>query len=170
MAAPWSIADARRTYAVPHWSDGYFDIDARGDLIARPRGAGGPAVALAAVVERARGEGLRLPLLLRFPDILRDRVRRLQDAFARACAEHGYAGGYTAVYPIKVNQQRAVAGELAAVGGDGFGTARMSGKRSSSGSRRPSARARSTMAGSDSAGPTAPRGRISRWPAASTST
>ena len=121
MAAPWSIADARRTYAVPHWSDGYFDIDAHGDLIARPRGAGGPAVALAAVVERARGEGLRLPLLLRFPDILRDRVRRLQDAFARACAEHGYAGGYTAVYPIKVNQQRAVAGELAAVGGDGFG-------------------------------------------------
>ena len=121
MAAPWSIADARRTYAVPHWSDGYFDIDARGDLIARPRGAGGPAVALAAVVERARGEGLRLPLLLRFPDILRDRVRRLQDAFARACAEHGYAGGYTAVYPIKVNQQRAVAGELAAVGTDGFG-------------------------------------------------
>lgn len=121
MAAPWSIADARRAYAVRHWSDGYFDIDARGEMVARPRGEGGPAVALAAVVERARDEGLRLPLLLRFPDILRDRVRRLQDAFARACAEHGYAGGYTAVYPIKVNQQRAVAGELAAVGGDGFG-------------------------------------------------
>ncbi|GAP65304.1 arginine decarboxylase [Mizugakiibacter sediminis] len=121
MATPWTIDDARRTYAVAHWSDGYFDIDAQGRVTAQPRGPGGPALALADAVEQARAAGLRLPLLLRFPDILGDRLQRLRQAFARAMVAHGYAGGYTAVYPIKVNQQRAVAGALAAAGDAGFG-------------------------------------------------
>src|SRR5574337_1040153 len=121
MSKPWTIATARHTYAVPYWSDGYADIDEAGDVVMRPRGAGGPALSLPAIVERACAEGLRLPLLLRFPDILADRLARLQGAFARAIAEHGYAGAYTAIYPIKVNQQRGVAGELVAAGHEGFG-------------------------------------------------
>src|SRR5690606_13967244 len=56
-----------------------------------------------------------------FADILRDRLGKLQAAFGRAMAELDYAGGYTAVYPIKVNQHRGVAGTLAAAGGEGFG-------------------------------------------------
>ena len=121
MAACWNIERARDTYAIAHWSDGYVDVDAHGSLLMRPRGAGGPALALPAVVARARAEGLRLPLLVRFPDILADRLQRLQAAFARATAEHGHTGGYTAVYPVKVNQQRGVAGELVAAGSAGFG-------------------------------------------------
>ncbi|MEO8810104.1 MAG: arginine decarboxylase, partial [Rhodanobacter sp.] len=81
----------------------------------------GPALSLPGIVQRACGEGLRLPLLVRFPDILADRLARLQGAFAQAIAEHDYAGGYTAIYPIKVNQQRGVAGELVAAGSQGFG-------------------------------------------------
>ncbi len=50
---------------------------------------------------------------MRFGDILRDRLARLQGAFAKAMREWDYAGGYTAIYPIKVNQQKGVAGELA---------------------------------------------------------
>ena len=65
--------------------------------------------------------GSRLPLLVRFADILRHRLARLQGAFAQAMREWDYAGGYTAVYPVKVNQQKGVAGELARAGGDGFG-------------------------------------------------
>ena len=121
MANDWTIDAARHTYAIPHWSDGYVDVDAAGNLLMCPRGAAGPALSLPAIVERARAEGLRLPLLLRFPDILADRLAQLQDAFARAIAEYGYAGGYTAIYPIKVNQQRSVAGELVAAGTHGFG-------------------------------------------------
>lgn len=121
MANHWNIDAARHTYAVPHWSDGYVDVDAAGDIVMRPRGAKGPALSLPRIVERARAEGLRLPLLVRFPDILADRLARLQGAFAQAIAEHGYAGGYTAIYPIKVNQQRGVAGELVAAGTHGFG-------------------------------------------------
>src|SRR3546814_8665023 len=64
---------------------------------------------------------LPISLLVRFADILRDRLARLQGAFATAMRDLDYTGGYTAVYPIKVNQQKAVAGELAATGSEGFG-------------------------------------------------
>ena len=121
MSKHWNIDAARHTYAVPHWGDGYVDVDAAGHIVMRPRGAHGPALSLPAIVDRARAEGLRLPLLVRFPDILADRLKRLQDAFAKAIGEWSYAGGYTAVYPIKVNQQRGVAGELVAAGEHGFG-------------------------------------------------
>jgi len=121
MSKHWNIDAARHTYAVPHWGDGYVDIDDAGHIVMRPKGATGPALSLPAIVDRARAEGLRLPLLVRFPDILADRLKRLQDAFAKAIGEWNYAGGYTAVYPIKVNQQRGVAGELVAAGEHGFG-------------------------------------------------
>ena len=121
MSKHWNIDAARHTYAVPHWGDGYVDIDDAGHIVMRPKGATGPALSLPAIVDRARSEGLRLPLLVRFPDILADRLKRLQDAFAKAIGEWNYAGGYTAVYPIKVNQQRGVAGELVAAGEHGFG-------------------------------------------------
>jgi arginine decarboxylase len=64
---------------------------------------------------------LRLPLLVRCSDVLADRLARLQAAFARSIADHEYSGGYTAIYPIKVNQQRGVAGELVNAGANGFG-------------------------------------------------
>ncbi|WP_199098321.1 biosynthetic arginine decarboxylase [Dyella sp. ASV21] len=121
MSKHWNIDAARHTYAVPHWGDGYVDVNDAGHIVMRPKGVTGPALSLPAIVDRARSEGLRLPLLVRFPDILADRLKRLQDAFAKAIGEWNYAGGYTAVYPIKVNQQRGVAGELVAAGEHGFG-------------------------------------------------
>ncbi len=115
----WSLDQARRMYSVAHWSDGYVDIDAQGRVQMRPHGAQGPVIALDEAVARAKELGARLPLLLRFPDILLDRRAKLREAFANAMRERDYSGGYTALYPIKVNQQRAVAGTLA--GGEGFG-------------------------------------------------
>jgi arginine decarboxylase len=112
---------ARRTYSIPHWADGYFDVDAQGRMCALPRGRGGPVLPLPDVVAEASAAGLRLPLLLRFSDMLGDRLRRLQAAFRRAMQELDYSGGHTAVYPIKVNQHFGVAGELAATGGENFG-------------------------------------------------
>ncbi|MBE1162973.1 arginine decarboxylase [Dyella acidiphila] len=121
MANTWNTDTARHTYAVPNWSDGYVDINDGGDIVMRPRGARGPGFSLPEIVERARADGLRLPLLVRFPDILADRLARLQGAFAKAIGEWHYAGGYTAIYPIKVNQQRGVVAELVAAGEHGFG-------------------------------------------------
>ena len=121
MKTSWSTDAARHTYAIANWGEGYFDVGEDGAIVVRPRGAGGPQASLPEIVAAARAQGSRLPLLVRFTDILNDRRARLQDAFARAMASSEYTGGYTAIYPIKVNQQRNVAGELAAGGGAGFG-------------------------------------------------
>ena len=117
----WSLDQARKTYSIPHWAEGYFDVDAAGRVVVSPRGTQGPSVPLPQIVDEARANGARLPLLVRFPDILGDRLGKLQAAFAQAQAEWDYAGGYTAVYPIKVNPHRGVAGTLASHHGEGFG-------------------------------------------------
>jgi arginine decarboxylase len=119
--ANWTIDRAKLTYAIPHWSNGYVDVAGNGHLTIHPRGEKGPTLDLPAIVEEATRQGLRLPLLVRFPDILADRLARLQQAFAKAIDDADYAGGYTAIYPIKVNQQRGVVGELVAAGEHGFG-------------------------------------------------
>jgi len=120
----WTIDRARQTYAIEHWGEGYFGIDTQGNATVRPRGESGPEFALPELVDRARAQGFKLPLLLRFSDVLGHRLRRLQGAFADVMQDQGYAGGYTAIYPIKVNQHFGVAGELARCGaspGAGFG-------------------------------------------------
>jgi arginine decarboxylase len=117
----WTAAHARELYSVTHWGGGYFDVDERGRLTVRPRGDKSPPIALSEIVAAAQERGARLPLLVRCSDVLAERLSRLQQAFAHAMSESAYAGGYTAVYPIKVNQQRGVAGELAALGSTGFG-------------------------------------------------
>lgn len=117
----WSQDQARKTYSIPHWAEGYFDVDAAGHVVVSPKGADGPSISLPQVVDSARANGARMPLLVRFPDILGDRLGKLQAAFGHAMQEWEYAGGYTAVYPIKVNQHRGVAGTLASHTGEGFG-------------------------------------------------
>jgi arginine decarboxylase len=104
---------ARRRYAIDRWSEGLFDVDERGRLMVCPDEH--RQAALAEVVEAARQQGLRLPLLLRFPQILETRARQLMRAFDKAIEEHAYDGSYKPVYPIKVNQQASVVRTLAAL-------------------------------------------------------
>ncbi len=118
---PWSIAAARQTYSVPYWSEDYFDINDAGQLIVRPKGKLGAEIALPEVIAKAQAQGLRSPILVRFCDILGDKLARLQHAFAKAQAERNFTGGYTAIFPIKVNQQQSVVSELVRHAGDGFG-------------------------------------------------
>lgn len=108
----WSIEDAREQYSMRHWSGGYFDAGDDGRMLALPRGAGSRGVALADVVARAREQGLDLPLLVRFSDVLAHRARSLCEAFRRAMERDDYRGAFTAVYPIKVNQQKSVVDEI----------------------------------------------------------
>lgn len=117
----WSTDHARKTYSIPHWAEGYFDVDAAGRMVVSPKGEHGPVIPLPEVVDAARANGAKLPMLVRFPDILGDRLGKLQAAFAQAQQDWDYQGGYTAVYPIKVNQHRGVAGTLASHAGEGFG-------------------------------------------------
>ena len=117
----WSLDLARKTYSIPHWSEGYFEVDSAGRIAVRPKGAAGPVAALPEVVDAAMAQGAKLPMLVRFPDVLGDRLGKLQAAFAQARQDWDYPGGYTAVYPIKVNQHQGVAGTLASHHGEGFG-------------------------------------------------
>jgi arginine decarboxylase len=114
----WTIDMARRRYNIATWSSGYFDVNTRGHVIARPHCiAGTPEINLYELGDRLHDAGLTWPVLVRFTDILRHRVDRLCAAFDQARAEHGYGGAYTAVYPIKVNQQQHVVGAIVEHGG-----------------------------------------------------
>ncbi len=111
----WSIQKARDTYNVAHWSGGYFDINGKGHLVCRPTGhADHPGIDLYELSKEIKTAGLALPVLVRFSDILRHRVETLCQAFDRAMQADGYRGRYTAVYPIKVNQQRSVVEKILA--------------------------------------------------------
>ncbi len=111
MSANWTPADADALYNTAHWGEGYFSAGADGHLQARPA-RNGVAIDLFEVTQQLQREGVRLPVLLRLTDILQDRVRALTGAFAAAIRELNYGGRYTAVYPIKVNQQRTVVEHL----------------------------------------------------------
>jgi len=114
MTSP--AAKARRTYNIDQWGSGYFDVDDQGHALVRPLGSEveGPSLPLDGLVDELRAAGLRLPVLVRFTDILHDRVEQLCAAFDSVMQDETYGGGYTAVYPIKVNQQRRVVEEILA--------------------------------------------------------
>ena len=118
----WSIADSRHLYNLPHWGEGYFDIGVDGQVVVRPdAGSPGAVIGLADVAAELGAHSLRLPCLLRFPQILGDRVARLRSAFAQAMHALDYRGRYTPVYPIKVNQQRRVVEEILRAGAGSVG-------------------------------------------------
>ena len=105
----WSVEQSRQLYRLAAWSEGYIDANADGHLVIQPQGtADGPVVDMQAVTEIIRESGLNFPVLVRCPDILCDRVKKLQAAFLKARNSLGYQGKYSAVYPIKVNQQFSV--------------------------------------------------------------
>ena len=106
----WSVAEARSTYNARYWSQGYFDISDDGNVVYQPENR--PSISLNAITEKLIQEGASLPVLVRFPEILHDRVNTLCDAFNQAIHEYGYQNDYLAVYPIKVNQQRLVVEEI----------------------------------------------------------
>lgn len=116
----WTTADALRIYNVDRWGEGYFGVDVDGHVIVRPCGTDdGPTVRLENVLSTCREQGLRSPVLVRFSGILRHRVKMLAGAFRSAISAQDYQGGYTPVYPIKVNQQRRVVTELLRGAADG---------------------------------------------------
>jgi arginine decarboxylase len=111
----WSIQKARDTYNIAHWSNGYFDINAKGHLVCRPDArAEHPGIDMYELSHEIKAAGLSLPVLVRFSDILRHRVDTLCAAFDLAMQADNYRGHYTSVYPIKVNQQKSVVDKILA--------------------------------------------------------
>ncbi len=100
-------------YNLPFWSEGYVDIDQSGDVVIKPhRHNDDLKVNLKHLVDRLKQNQLQTPILIRFNEILHDRVNSLCEAFNQVSQQHDYQGSYTIVYPIKVNQQRRVVEEI----------------------------------------------------------
>jgi arginine decarboxylase len=104
----WNTENSASLYGVNHWGDGYFFVGDNGEVMVRPNGQSDTAVSLYGLVQDLHEQGQDLPMLFRFPDILQDRVARLCAAFNRSIRKNDYQGRYTAIYPIKVNQQESV--------------------------------------------------------------
>lgn len=101
----------KNLYNINQWGEGYFHINPRGNIEIR-KSSLSKGVELHSVVHAASRAGLQLPLLIRFTDILHDRVSRIYAAFSEAILETNYSGTYQLVYPIKVNQEYCVVREL----------------------------------------------------------
>ena len=112
----WSVNEAREIYGIDRWGLRYFDINDNGDVVVRPLKEKGPGVRVLDVIREAREQGLHFPMLIRFQDLLRDRVEKINTAFINAIKEFGYQSEYRGVYPIKVNQLREVVEEIVDAG------------------------------------------------------
>jgi arginine decarboxylase len=108
----WTIEDALELYNVEGWGVGYFGINAKGHVTVHPTKDVNRSLDLFELAQDLAAQGVSLPLLLRFSDILRTRVESLALRFEKAIDDFEYAGRYLTVYPIKVNQQRHVVEEI----------------------------------------------------------
>jgi len=108
----WSRADSAALYGVNKWGEPYFSVNELGHVEVKPKGEQGPAIDLADLVEGLQGRNLSLPLLIRFDNILEDRLNHLHQAFIQAIKTYDYAGHYQGVFPVKCNQQRHVVEQL----------------------------------------------------------
>ena len=112
----WTPAASAELYGLSRWGEPYFSVNARGHISVQPQGERGGSLDLMKLVQGLEGRNLGLPLLIRFDDILEDRLERLHAAFERAFVQYSYPGRYQGVFPVKCNQQRHVVEELVSCG------------------------------------------------------
>lgn len=105
MGDLWTIEDSRKLYQIEGWGHPYFDINEEGHVTVAPRGDG-YKIDLFHLVESLKKRDIHLPLLIRFSDILADRLHRLHQCMYNAIDRYGYQNVYRGVYPIKCNQHR----------------------------------------------------------------
>jgi arginine decarboxylase len=108
----WSIQDASELYDVASWGKGYFSVNDEGNVVVHPEKDPSRSIDMKKLIDTLVLRGISMPILIRFAEILKHRLGELHDAFDTAIREHKYNGGYTCVYPIKVNQQRQVVEEV----------------------------------------------------------
>lgn len=104
----WDIFQSKHIYRLKQWGEGLFDINQKGELTVSPDLNQYTPLSLYSIARELKNYDLSFPVLLRFPDILQQRIQRLYNAFAAAMRKADYCADYTPVYPIKVNQQRSV--------------------------------------------------------------
>ena len=112
----WTVQDSVDLYGLKKWGDQYFSINSHGNISIHPKGLESEGLDLMALVKDLDGRNLKLPLLIRFDDILEDRLKKLHIAFDNAISSYKYQGSYQGVFPIKCNQHKHVVEELISCG------------------------------------------------------
>ena len=112
----WTTQDSLETYNIQHWGQGYFSINKKGHITVHPDKDPNRSIDLKKLIDQLQRQGISLPILIRFTDILRYRLAEIHQAFKTAIDEFEYEGEYCCVYPIKVNQQRHVVQEVLSFG------------------------------------------------------
>lgn len=107
----WRIEDSRELYNIAGWGRKYFTINDKGHISVTPR-EGYASVDLKEVMDELQIRDVSAPLLLRFPDILDNRIEKISNCFKKAAKEYDYTAESYLIYPIKVNQMRPVVEEL----------------------------------------------------------
>ncbi len=102
------IEQTIETYGIENWGAGYFGVNKKGNLIVRAPEDVSLTADVKEIIDDLQKRGINTPVLLRFPQLLVGQVRKLQSAFRKAIKEFDYKGGHLCVYPMKVNQNRAV--------------------------------------------------------------
>lgn len=108
----WGIEKSVELYGIDRWGSGYFRVNEKGHVSITPGGPNGRRLDLLDLTTDLLDRGIRLPILVRFPDIVRSRIELVVNCFSNAIKEYGYKGSYRGVYPIKVNQQRHLVAEI----------------------------------------------------------
>ena len=111
----WRIEDSAEVYNISGWGLKYFSINDKGHVQVTPC-EGCSSVDLKEVMDHLLVRDVSAPVLLRFPDILDDRIRKISLCFKKAADEYSYNGQNFIVYPIKVNQMRQVVEEIVSHG------------------------------------------------------
>jgi arginine decarboxylase len=112
----WSIERAMQYYNISGWGAGYFSVNEKGHVVVHPHGQPGPVIDMMDVVEDIIERKIGFPCVVRFQDVLRARVKQINESFKRVIAEYKYGGTYFGVYPTKVNQMREVVDEIVDAG------------------------------------------------------
>jgi arginine decarboxylase len=116
-AAEWSTARSAELYQIRGWGEPYFSISDRGTIeVTSDPLQPTRKIDLHELVGDLEARGLDLPLLIRFSDILQDRIRRLNECFVKAIVEYNYSGSFRGVFPVKVNQQKHLIDEVVEFG------------------------------------------------------
>ncbi|MBV9388086.1 MAG: biosynthetic arginine decarboxylase [Chroococcidiopsidaceae cyanobacterium CP_BM_ER_R8_30] len=116
LNSSWKIEDSEALYRIENWGEPYFSINAAGHVTVSPKGDRGGSLDLFELVNALKLRNLGLPLLIRFSDILEDRIERLNACFAKAIARYNYPGAYRGVFPVKCNQQKHLIEDLVRFG------------------------------------------------------
>ncbi|HEX8566258.1 MAG TPA: biosynthetic arginine decarboxylase [Pyrinomonadaceae bacterium] len=106
-----AIEQTIETYGIENWGAGYFGVNRKGNLIVRPFENDSRQADVKEIIDDLRRRGINTPVLLRFPQLIVGQIRKLQKAFRSAIREFEYNGAHQCVYPMKVNQNRAVVEE-----------------------------------------------------------